>query len=376
MSSSNMQIVLDREDRSYHFGEQVSGKVILNPDRKLSYRKIVLNSGWRTHGKGNVDKGERDITILDGKDTLDKGVQRVYPFTFTAPNGPVTYHGFYVNVDWYLTAQVDIPLAPDITEEEDFILLPSETPGIIILGNADLSEIQPPTRQRHVPPVSSVSQGVLVDKLPRTRLFKWGKTLTWVAIALPLLMLVFFVIGILQYPDLNAAFTLILAPLVIFAGVLIYVGVQVVSDVIAKFRLDFRDVRIKPEEVYAGEQLSCHLNFQTKGTVYLDSITAELFAEESAVSGGGTYVTVNNFTVYHEHFIKTYRESLTAGRQMSFDCVIPIDSSAPATFSSNNNKVRWIVIIKINFRGWYAWTKRLPITVLPAYMGMELPIAA
>ncbi len=367
MSKSELQILFDREDRTYHFGEQITGRVILNALGKLTCRRIRMECGWRTNGKGNIDRGLNDYLNLQANEThYSNGEQRVYPSVFTAPNGPVSYHGDYINVDWYLTVQADIPMAPDIMDEEDILLLPGEAPAIIILGDTNLSQIQSPTRRRIPQPDFLVSHNGQQSEPLRDYLADWRKILMILLIISPLVATLILVTGILSYPNWGWSFALAGSLIAFSAGVLIYAGLRVILDIISKRKLDIREIRIEPSEVYTGEQLSCQLQVEAKGAVFLDSIAAILSAEEESVSGGGTYVTTYKHTAYKQSFVKSYTENLIAGRWISFYGLFSIPPSAPATFAASNNKITWSLKLIIRFKGWRSWVKIIPITVLPA----------
>ena len=110
--SESLRIKFGRSDRTYRFGERVTGWVMIQTPRGQECKRIQLKTFWRTHGKGNRDEGEpRVVTLHSGP--LPDPVPHLFEFEFSAPPGPFTYHGRYLNVDHYVEAQVDLPWARD-----------------------------------------------------------------------------------------------------------------------------------------------------------------------------------------------------------------------------------------------------------------------
>jgi hypothetical protein len=98
-----MQVLFDRADRLFRFGDEVTGRVVTVAGSDLRCRKVRISYSWRTHGKGDRDKGGADKLMLAEEVFLTKGERQDFSFRFKVPVGPVTYHGHHLNVDWYVT---------------------------------------------------------------------------------------------------------------------------------------------------------------------------------------------------------------------------------------------------------------------------------
>jgi len=123
MSKCDLQIVFERDDRTYRGGDEVSGTVYVQVNQDVETNGIVLERFWQTHGRGNTATGPKERNVLFQGD-LRAGQSLSYPFRFTAPDGPPTYHGRYLNVDHYVHVHVDIPWAIDPKLKEEYVLLP------------------------------------------------------------------------------------------------------------------------------------------------------------------------------------------------------------------------------------------------------------
>lgn len=64
MTKCQVFISFDKEDCIYYLNEEVSGKVVLDVFETMTLRGLDIDYGWRTHGKGDQDKGELETQIL------------------------------------------------------------------------------------------------------------------------------------------------------------------------------------------------------------------------------------------------------------------------------------------------------------------------
>ena len=65
---------------------------------------------WRTEGNGDSEKGRRTRVIFDQEITWESETIYTYPFKFTAPYVPITYHDHHLSIDWYVRSTVEVSL--------------------------------------------------------------------------------------------------------------------------------------------------------------------------------------------------------------------------------------------------------------------------
>ncbi len=128
-------------------------------------------------------------------------------------------------------------------------------------------------------------------------------------------------------------------------------------------KIDIKEVHVRPLDIHRGGQATCQIKFQTKGPVYLDNITALILARETAQSGVGSSTSTRSYTLYKKQYRKSYGEELEAGRWVTFECPVPVPSSAPPTFITPDNSIHWSLRLKITCKRWPSWEKTIPITV-------------
>ncbi len=170
MSKCDLSIELESGAVRYQPGDVVRGHVLVDVDAECTCKKLNVVLQWRTPGSDvrDRDKGEPlKQTPFKGvykklkgvlqwhlpgggvrnrdkgeplKQTLFEGVwrpgeQQGYPFEFTVPDGPLSYHGEILNVDWHITATADIPRAFDQKAEAEIFVHRGSYTGPLSVGN-------------------------------------------------------------------------------------------------------------------------------------------------------------------------------------------------------------------------------------------------
>jgi hypothetical protein len=352
MSDYQLHVVFDREDRTYQFNEEVSGKVVVDTQAKMISRRIWIEYGWRTHGKGDQDKGGTGrLTLLSQEVQLQSEEYREYAFHFTAPRGPATYHSHILNIDWYVTAHLDTSTSRSLQTEQDFLLTPAEIPETIGAPgiwsqSGELSEIQGnPVFRPGQPP-----------EAPFSKLIFAGLVICGLMVIVTALVL-----------DFSASQRFYAGGLVLgcFAlnGIYIFAYPATVNAQIKRC-LEFKEVQVMPAVIYPGDHVACRLQIRIMKPIYVDTITAGLSALEVAVGGEGSAIVTSRGTAYEQSFTKTIAEVIAEEKMIYFDCHLPVLPGAPASFIAKNNKILWSVTIKIVLRRGSSLEKTFPITVL------------
>ena len=354
-------IIFDRDDRLYRFGEVISGKVVLEADHDTTYSKVWITYQWRTHGRGNRDGGsEEKLTLAEEKTFFRAGECKEFPFHFIAPNGPVTYHGYLLNVDWYLTARALSGPFGFFKSEEDFLLQAGDPTGAVVLGIKDIPREELPD---HPTGRSLASHGWLGGNANTVRSRGLGpKVVSWLGWLLAVLFVLISAILLEESFDWDSfwAFSVSIAALALLMG-----GVQALFANAYRRKLKLGEVWVKPTSVYGGSEVKCHLDLVAKRGFHLRSIKASISIHERITMTAGTATETKIHVLDEKTYSRPFNEDVTEGRWIAFDCALPVESDAPATFTSNNNALEWTVKMKAELRGWPAWQKTFPIVVLP-----------
>ena len=139
MSKCDLSIELEGGRESYQVGEEVAGQVHVEVNKNCSCDGLKISLAWYTHGKGNEDEGEAESTVAFTGE-WQAGERVSYPFRFTMPAGPLTQHGHYINIDWRIKAEADIPWALDPEAEAEILLTKGDYEGELSCGDSIAEE--------------------------------------------------------------------------------------------------------------------------------------------------------------------------------------------------------------------------------------------
>jgi hypothetical protein len=318
MSKCDLSIEFDRADRRYSSGEEVTGTVHVQVNQNVHCDGLLLETFWQTHGRGNTDTGPKRTAVLFEGDWL-AGTRHRFPFRFTAPDGPPTYHGHDLNIDQYVNVRVDVPWAIDPKLKEDYVLLPGGRPY------GDL------------PTVKSKKSG--------TRFL----TTFGAPIGIGMIVAGFFI-----------PFGLVLIP---FGLALIFFGVRKVltEKKIGKVQLDWGPLTVAP-----GAEVPVRLTFTPRKSCRLNGVAAKLTAEERCTSGSGTNRTTHTHRV-HERTVPLVGEcDLVAFEPVRAEAGVPIPKTGAYSFSADDNELVWGLEVRIDIPLWPDWLENRVLTVRPA----------
>jgi len=152
MSKCDLQIKFDREDRTYAGGETVTGRVYIRINNSMKSNGVTLTHQWRTHGRGNVSGGTKETVELEDARSYSPGEELEFSFSLRSPTYPVTYHGTMLNVDHYVSVEVNVPWAFDPKAEEDYVLVPGEPPAHFVGSRNEIIALTPAAGKSSTPP--------------------------------------------------------------------------------------------------------------------------------------------------------------------------------------------------------------------------------
>jgi hypothetical protein len=336
MSKCDLQILFDRPDRTYKLGEPMSGVIKLAAREDFQCRKITLIREWKTQGRGNRATGGGEGVIFAEEASFQSGEMKEYPFRFVGLAGPVSYQGHHLSVEWHLRAQVDIPLAVDVSHEEKFLLVPGETSEKILLGADEQT-------------ADTVDTGRALEE--RRGMAK--------VLAIP-----FFIIGLIMiavsgwYP---VALLLGLAAAG-FGGWQIFFMLR---NHLAQQKLGRIEAWVQPDKVRPGNAVECIVTMPSQHVLRLQKITATLKAEERVMSGSGNHKSTHAHTLLEQTSEQTSYNAVAQENKMQFTFSLPIPANAPSTFYAPDNALYWFIRVQIEIRDWPDWVEEFPVTVIP-----------
>ncbi|HYW78786.1 MAG TPA: hypothetical protein VE890_04380 [Thermoguttaceae bacterium] len=321
MSKCDLKIEFDRPDRQYRPGEEVTGTVHVRVNREVQCNGLVVEHFWQTHGRGNRATGTKQSRVVFNGQWM-AGESASYPFSFTAPAGPPTYRGHYLNVDHYVRARVDIPWALDPKKQEEYLLQPGSEP----YGNRpDPRLVQP--------------------KSGGTGMASLG---TGVGLAL----LIFGVI--LCFP-----FGFVMIPA---GAVILFFSLR---KVLAEKKLGKVDLQWGSVNVAPGGHVPLRLAFAPGGSARINAITAQLTGVERCVSGSGTNKSTHTHKLHNRTITLSGERTVSSGQPVRLECNVPIPQTKAYSFSASDNDLIWELEVRIDIPLWPDWIEKRVLTVRP-----------
>ena len=326
MSKCQISITFDRGDRIYYGGETVSGKVRLLVDQQTKSKGVKLTHRWKTHGRGNSDSGPTEEIVLVEPRTLQAGEQFEFPFAVTSPTHPITYRGHLVYIDHYIRVDVDVPWARDPFAEEEYELRPGDRPELF---TGDRNKV-----------VSLTAQPAATNVGPI------GKIILWSIVAFILIVV--------------AMTALFLLPIILIVAGFIWIKKKALKSRLGEVEVSVPHVLVAPTEDW-----TFGIRFTPRKSFVVNSIYAELIAEESATSGSGTNKTT------HKHKVLTEKHVLREGGPVQFED--PVDEKITITFPDtsaysfelSDNSLKWTINFCIDMPGFPDWTHTQPLQIVP-----------
>jgi len=321
MSKCDIVIEFDKDDRTFHAGEIISGKVYVTPNTDVSCDGVLIEIGWSTHGRGNKDSASIDALQYDGKQFLS-GQTVAYEFRFESPSWPLTYHGHYLNVDHYLRVRLDVPWALDPKAKEDYILLPGPACAPVgeIYGVTETGE-----SKKSVGCVLAVAATIAIVSL----FFGF----------LPVIIIAWIAPGVL--------------------------GFKVFRTSMASRQLGEAVFSLARHRAAPGERLPISIEFSPTKSIGINGITASLKGVEEVVSGSGTNRSTHTKTIFEEHYVLSEATQLSTGSQVvSGEILIP--RTGAWTFYSDDNKLTWQVTLGVDIPNWPDWVASAELELIPS----------
>jgi hypothetical protein len=127
MAACDLKIELDEPDRPRTGGEPISGTVLVTATASVKCSGLEVTSYWSTHGRGNVDQGDVDQTVVF-EGTWEPNREYRYPFSLKSAEWPPTYYGTYLNVSHRVRARARVSWTKDPKAEAEFQVVAASAP--------------------------------------------------------------------------------------------------------------------------------------------------------------------------------------------------------------------------------------------------------
>ncbi len=344
MSQPTLEIILDHnDDHSYPAGSNISGVVRLTVEKVSNFKELYIERIWKTHGQGNADKGNKLKQVLHAE-AIEPGTHE-FPFTFTIPTQPVSYHGEYINIDWYLSARADISWNSDPKCELDFLVVPNE------------EQIAAEGKTFHAEDGYENSATQL------------NKRFFLVPLILFFLIAVLGVTAWFDWDDFPVFRIFLIIPLTVFF--LLSVKKIIKNNMIHK-RLGDITYAVSTRILQPGDTCAVAFSFHPQIETQLNNATFKIIASEKATSGSGKNSNTLTKVVWEKEVVAHEGGSLPANEKVSTTALLTFPTDVPFSFDASNNKVQWSLIIYLDIARCPDWKKEMPLRVTPFTTAEEL----
>lgn len=323
MAKCDLSIELDDSDRVYVGGQWIKGVIRVRADTDVTCKGLEVKSVWRTHGRGNVAKGEADSAIVF-EGPWQSGDEAEYPFKLRVADWPPTYHGFNLNIEHSIDVRAKLPWAFDAKASQPFVMTPVR-----------------------------VDQNVT-----------GGKAIELTGAAAMTAMVIFLIAfigvsGMIVWNVGPIALAFIAIPVALMAGYGLYRWLPkwVLGDVTCELAKPYS----QPGETIRGE-----LVLRPGKRVKINGITVSLEGTEKCVSGSGSNRTTHTHKVHRQTMELAEPTTLAMGQEQRFaiECQVPGD--APYSVNLSDNDIHWDATVRVALPSWPDWTKTFRVEVRPS----------
>ena len=339
----DLQIELEESAATgrYRPGDEIAGTLRVQVNADCKCRTLPVTLSWRTHGIGNTDTLEVGRVEV-GPFEWQAGSTHEFPFRFTMPNGPVSYRGKLINVDWYIEAEADLAWARDPKVERDVLLLPM--PAEMVDGD--------PYRGGGRVQARKHEQGQNTHIDPLVVLFPFS--IFWA-------LMVFW-----WMPAWDNTFMVVMGLLV--GGLPIFIfGLPLFWRRAGKSAVGAMDISFTPETATKGEDLTVSMSIKPNKRLQVNSIKGTLMGVEVAISGHGTDRVTHRHTLHEQEFVwMESAQSISPASGSEFTWATRLPADAAPSFSAEDNKVLWAIEVHVDIPRWPDHKERREFTVYPS----------
>jgi hypothetical protein len=341
VAKCDLDITLDEPNRTFEPGDRVTGRVIVDVDKSVRCDGLTVTHLWKTHGRGNTDRGEVGAeTLFTGE--WESG-RYEYEFDFEQPPGPQTYHGENLNVDWYVHVTADIPWALDPDSETDHLARYTGSLDDYRVGHSETVE-NAGQQQRD----GCVGCSLLFGGL-------------FVSIAILLLAMTF----------LDSGEGALFEALVFLGvgGVMSWFGA---AKFLAQKKLGDVSVELTPTHLYPGEDVRCVVTISPPKSTDINRIRYTLTAQEVVIRGSGTDKRTYEHELHEDIKVNRWNDTRTlqAGGENTFEQTFTIPENAAPSFDSGyDNKLEWAIQTEVDIPNWPDWSTKNVMIVVPGERG-------
>lgn len=351
MSICDLTIELDRPHRSYAPGDIVSGHVEVDVDEAVQCQNLQVSCQWSASAGGSCDEGSRQAsTLVSGSWSPDKNHQ--YRFEFQLPDGPCSYAGHRLDVDWFVRARAEDSEGELANTECIFDVAPRPLTSEQTYCTGD--------------PASGSHQTAGDRDYKKTTQSGCLTTVWLLAVVLCAMLLLVAISG--ASTDSPISLLLIAVPVALLAVIGRGFYTTILRNKIAELQLGKRlFADIETAAVHAGDALAVTVDIPKESTVHINEITVALKAREWLREPTDTDDPSQNIEIFDRQWVlpDSLDRHLAKGQSAQLGIDIDVPADATPSFSCRDAAIRWSVEVYIDIEDWPNWSEEIPVDILP-----------
>lgn len=330
MSKCDVRVEMESDQRVFKIGDNVHFTVHVSVSDKVTCKGLIASLGWYTHGRGNIDRDSTAQRVLF-KGTWQPG-EYSYPCTLEVTDGPMTYHGHYVNLDWEVSAAADIPWAFD----------PNDSVEIVVEPDPDN-----PAKTEPDKPIDTSD--------------KYASIPFPVKLIGPLIPLSIGS-GFLYFSDdWMDIFNILFGSIFILVGIIFLVSI--INSALTRKKLGDVKVQIKPDCIRPGDTINTTISFVAQSDISVNNMMAVLTATEIAVSGSGTNRTTHKHKLHKSEHVIANTSQFSTHMPIHRNTKISIPDDAAFSLDAGDNSIVWELAFHIDIDNWPDWKRLVQISI-------------
>ena len=329
-----VEVVLDHPEPYpvYGPGERIRGHVVLEVSRQTNVRKTQISLGWHTTGRGDTAQGSIRQLDLPGQ-TYEPGRHRI-PFEFRMPSqGPPSYEGQLIHVQWHVKASVDLPWAKDPT---------------------------------HMATFRSAQNRAWIDPAHGTNIVRKHLDLSrgWTKIVLATVLVFFALCSVVLAFEVDEELLGFLCAGVILLGLALYFG-YVGGHRLLSTRL-VKNAKLHPDSWPAllGDTFRYHFEFDAGIKMQVTKVRMTLRCTERATYTRGTDTVTETRTLFEETITAgLYDKTFAKKEHAHYTGQWQLGTHFPPTISLYRNSVDWVVEVSMDIPNWPDWKEDVALLI-------------
>lgn len=335
MPACRLRIQLRPERPVYRPGDVVQGEVVATCEGSVQARKLEVRLGWSTTGNGNTfEEDGKPIPLFTGD--WPPGA-RSYPFRLTIPPGPPSSTGEELGIRWGIRATANLAWVPDVRCDQ-------------------------PIRVESGPDWKPALHGPQYAE-PEKELQAEVSQLGCATVVAAVLV----IIGsctLASAGSRSGCGPWIMGPLLLVLGVVLF-WFTLKRGIAAK-KLGHPEIHVATERALPGETVHVTVRLTPRAAVQLGPTTLRLRGEVRTVKGSGRSAQTMRQALSDGPIVELSPGGrLGKGQALDLEGAVHVPSTARATLSIRDNKIRWWIEVRVAVIGWPDWARDYPLTVVP-----------